>query len=100
MRLLWLPVLILPLLLLACAGTRQLQSPTRSESEVVQIANRAVIEAGIPLSSEQASAVHASYDPSNGLWCILYTVYTDRLPAGPIVCVGDRSGRAVFQPNM
>jgi hypothetical protein len=100
MRLLWLAAFMLPPFLSACAGTRELQNPTRSEAEVVRIANKAVVDAGIPLSPEQASATRASYEPSNGLWCISYQLYTHELPAGPIVCVGDRSGHATFQPAM
>jgi len=93
-------LLVLFAFLAGCYPFRPAQVPRLSEAEVMRIASTAVREAAYPLTSDQAAAVHPSYDPTNGLWCMHFVVYTDRFPAGPIVCVVDRSGQAVFQPTM
>jgi len=91
---------LLALALSGCAGTSKPRAPSLNEADAIRIANKFVVDAGLQLSPQQAAAVRASYDPQNGLWCFFYSLYTDRLPAGPIVCVSDKSSVAAFAPSM
>jgi hypothetical protein len=88
------------MLMLAGCGQPQVRAPRLSEADAIRIANKLVVDTGLPLSPQQAAATHASYDRKNTLWCLFYTLYSDRLPTGPIVCVNDRTGVAAFAPNM
>jgi hypothetical protein len=95
-------VLISALVLLAgCAGCPSFHySPRLTPATAVDAANSALRASGYDLSNVKPSDVDVRYDRDHCVWAVIYTLYTDRLPVGPLVIVHDRTGRAQLGGDM
>ena len=84
-----------------CASVATTDQPqSLSEAGAIRIADKFVTDAGLILSKENAARTWASHDAENSLWCVFYVLDTEKLPAGPIVCVNEKTRVAAFSSSM
>jgi hypothetical protein len=89
------------ILLAGCAGCPSFHSsPRLTSATAIEAANSALRAGGYDLSDVKLSDVHVRYDRDHCIWAVIYTLYTDRLPAGPLVIVHDRTGQVQLGGDM
>jgi hypothetical protein len=93
-------VFVLSLMLAGCNGCLVRGEPELTKDQVVAIANETLQQAGYDLTKIGAESIRESYLPDSCLWGVTYVLYTDRLPAGPMVFVDDRTHVASIELGM
>lgn len=74
--------------------------PKLTEAEVMSIADRAMADSGYDLTKTKPLGVRVNYIQDYCAWGVDYTLYGDRLPAGPLIFIDDRTRDAAFAPGM
>jgi hypothetical protein len=93
-------IFVLSLMLGGCNGCLIRGERELTKDQVVAIGNETLQQAGYDLTKIGPERIRASYLPDSCLWGVTYVLYTDRLPAGPLVVVDDRTHVATIEPGM